>query len=95
MKSHTQTLNLEGYKFYHKNRPGRTGGGVCIFVNSRLQANVCDNLVLDDEYSDSLFISINTDKGNALLIRVIYRPPDSNPINFMHKIEETVYSKQE
>ncbi len=91
-RSHIDTLNLEGYKLYHKNRLGRTGGGVCMYVNSRLQANVCDNLVLDDEYSDSLFININTDKGKDILIGVIYRPPDSNLTNFMDKFEAILYA---
>jgi len=28
------------------------GGGVCLYVKSRFQANACDNLALDDEETD-------------------------------------------
>jgi len=46
-------------KLVIKNRPGHTGGGVCFYVHSRDHMSVCDDIVLDDNHSDSLFIEIN------------------------------------
>lgn len=72
-----ELLNIEGYNLHTKNRPFRSGGGVCLYIKSTFHAKLCD-FTLEDENCESLFIEI---KGNkSVIIGVIYRPPDS-PIN--------------
>lgn len=90
--SYCDSLNLKGYKLYYKNRLGRMGGGVCLYVKSRFQANVCDNLALDDEQTDSLFVDISINATSNLIVGIVYRPPDVNPITFTSKFEETLFT---
>ncbi len=52
-RSYVDILNLDGYNLYYKNRLGRTGGGTCIYLKSKYQVNVCDDLSIDDESFDS------------------------------------------
>ncbi len=90
-KSFVDILNLKGYKFFYKNRTGKLGGGVCLYVNSRLQANVNTNVDFDDP-SDSLFIDIELPNGKKLTVGIIYRPPESNLNVFRDKLEEALYT---
>ena len=89
--SYIDLFNLKGYKLFHKNRIRKLGGGVCLYVNSRLQANVNANVDLDDP-SDSLFIDIELQNGKKLTVGIIYRPPDSNPSVFRDKLDESLYA---
>lgn len=86
-KSYIDALNLEGYKLQYKNRLGRPGSGVCLFVRSNMHADVCD-LAVNDNHTDSLFVEIKNDKGKNTIVGVIYRPPDSDLNIFNTKLEE-------
>lgn len=57
-RSHIDSLNIEGYQFFNKNRSHKIGGGVCLYVKSKLNASVCEDLNIDDGVSDSLFTEI-------------------------------------
>ena len=91
-QSYNNILNINGYNLLVKNRSFSSGGGVCLYVKSNLSVNICDDLVLDDGFSDSLFIEINTMNAKKLVIGVIYRPPSSNPDIFRLKLEEILYN---
>lgn len=81
------TLNLDDYKLYNRNRLGRPGGGVCLYVDSGHSVNICDDLIIEDGHSDSLFIEINVKNGKNLIVGVIYRPPDSDFDTFKTKLD--------
>ncbi len=49
---------------------------------------VCDDLFIDDGYSDSLFVEINVNNGKNLILGVIYQPPDSDINSFKNKLDE-------
>ena len=78
-------LNLDGYNLHIKNRPNRTGGGVCLYVKSSLQVKACD-LYLEDDHCESLLIEINNN-GKTLIAGVLHRPPDSVLDTFCYKLE--------
>lgn len=65
--SHLGSLNLSDYNLMVKNRVHSIGGGVCLYVNSKYTANVCEDLSVNDGHSDSLFIEINAVKGKKNL----------------------------
>ncbi len=63
---------------YLIDRLNRSGGGVCLYINSDLSAVICEDLVIGDGHSDSLFLQITLNNAKTLLIGVICRPPDSD-----------------
>lgn len=77
--SHLESLNISGYNLIIKNRTGTVGGGVCLYINSKYGVNVCEDLTVNDGFSDSLFIEINTENAKKLIIGIIYRPLSFNP----------------
>lgn len=60
-------LNLDGYKLYNRKRLDRTGGGVCLYIDSGHTVNICDDLIIEDGHTDSLFIEINVNKSLQIL----------------------------
>ena len=89
--SHLDSLNIGGYNLMVKNRTYSVGGGVCLYVKSKYCVNVCENLTVNDGYSDSLFIEMNTIYAKKRIVGIIYRPPGFNPDIFRLKLEETLY----
>lgn len=71
-KSYIDILKLDGYSLYHKNRTDRNCGGVCLYVHSSTQANICDDLVINDSHTNSLFIEINNKTNRNLIVGVAY-----------------------
>lgn len=91
-RSYTDILNLNGYKLFTKNRCGRCGGGVCLYISSTYNVNICDDIVIADNHSDFLFVEISGKNGKNLIIGMIYRPPDTDLEIFRAKLEEALFS---
>ena len=87
-KSYVNILNMDGYTLHHKDRPARKGGGVCMYVHSSLHVNVCDDLSINHNETDSLFIEINNKTGKNLIVGVIYRPPESDRPSFVEELDK-------
>ena len=88
------TLHLDGYNLYHNDRQGQVGGGVCLYVKSELHVTICDNITIDDDHTESVFIKIDLDSRETLLVGVVYRSPDSIINNFIYKFDETLHAIQ-
>ncbi|KAM9816277.1 uncharacterized protein ACBT44_010682 [Syngnathus typhle] len=91
-RSYTDILNLNGYKLLTKNRCGRPGGGVCLYISSTYNVRICDDIVIADNHSDSLFVEISGKSRKTLIIGIIYCPPDADLEIFRTKLEEALFS---
>lgn len=66
---------LAGYQLFRSDRPnGRTGGGVCIYVQNGVQAMEPVDKHLLGKDCEQVWLSIQLDNSN-LLVGCIYRPP--------------------
>lgn len=61
--SHDWSIEMEGYKIFRKDRQGRGGGGVALYVNEQLK---CMELYLGmhEEVTERLWVSVT---GRAVL----------------------------
>lgn len=83
--------NLNGYSLYYKNRLGKIGGGVCLYVNSQYSVKERTDIKLDDGYSDSLFLELKNINAKSIIIGVIYRPPDSDYATFRDQLDGVLF----
>ena len=67
-------LNINGFLLFRKDRIGKRGGGVLIYVHEDI---TCSELILENKLQgiEALWIRLNNSKGNVLTIGNIYRPP--------------------
>ena len=86
---------LPGYKFFHRNRQSRRGGGVGIFIDIELAGKA--KLELDDIFIDEVFEAmtirlpgIHLDRGKKdLVILVVYRQPgNANTSTFLESLQD-------
>ena len=78
---------FNGYKAYHSFRDSCSpGGGVSIFAKSNLKTNINNNFSISLPFFESVAIEI-TKNNRKFFICEIYRPPRSNPIEFLGKLE--------
>lgn len=90
MKGHVWIfLILTG--MYSKNRQGRPGGGVCLYVKSHFLVNICENVIIEDDQSDSLFAEVKSQNCKNIIVGIIYRPPGSDLDMFKTKLEKLLY----
>ena len=67
-------VKLDGYKFIHRSRNVKKGGGVGVYIRNNIDYSICENLSynIDDEF-ESIFVKFDT-----YLIGEVYRSPNSS-----------------
>ncbi|GAB0176205.1 hypothetical protein GRJ2_000085700 [Grus japonensis] len=74
--SYDWSVGMEGYRLFRKDRQGRRGGGVALYVNDELECMVLC-LGMDEELTESLWVRIKGRAGTGdIIVGVCYRPPD-------------------
>ncbi|GAB0200487.1 hypothetical protein GRJ2_002514100 [Grus japonensis] len=74
--SYYWSVGMEGYRLFRKDRQGRRGGGVTLYVNDQLECMEL-HLGMDEEPTESLWVRIKGRAGTGDIIAgVCYRPPD-------------------
>ena len=73
------TFSVNGYQHIYDYRNARTGGGVPLFIKNGIEYVKSDDLSVFNNDIESLFIEVTNMKsssGRAIVVGVIYRPPD-------------------
>ena len=87
--SHALT-NIPGYNLVNDNRQGKKGGGVALYVSTKLNYNIRTNLKFPDSPDyESLFIEIET-APKKTIIGIVYRPPDSSFYPFLDHLSNCI-----
>ncbi|PKU40382.1 dtw domain-containing protein 2 [Limosa lapponica baueri] len=69
------SVGMEGYRLFRKDRLGRRGGGVALYVNDELEC-VELHLGMDEDPTESLWVRIKGSTGAGdVTVGVCYRPP--------------------
>lgn len=66
-------FEIEGYKVFHRDRIGRTGGGTAIYVKDSLNS-YSSRAVISDVNNETLWVEVVNGR-EKLLLGCIYRPP--------------------
>ena len=72
----TAVAAMDGYKFFRKDRQGRRGGGMALYVKECFEVT---ELMTGDNKVESLWVKIRgrADKAD-ILVGVCYRPPSQD-----------------
>ncbi|GAB0206600.1 mitochondrial enolase superfamily member 1 [Grus japonensis] len=74
--SYDWSVGMEGYRLFRKDRQGRRGGGVTLYVNDQLECMEL-HLGMEEELTESLWVRIKGSAGTGdIIVGVCYRPPD-------------------
>ncbi|PKU44374.1 mitochondrial fission process protein 1 [Limosa lapponica baueri] len=76
--SYDCSVGMEGYSLFRKDRLGRRGGGVALYVKDQLEC-VELHLGTDEDMTESLWVKIKGSTGAGdVTVGVCYRPPDQS-----------------
>ena len=88
LKESSHMVDIDGFKFVHKYREKRHGGGVGLYVSTHLKFKLRPDLNISNEnLAESMFIEILRPTGN-IIVGVIYRPPEQNVKLFIDAYNE-------
>ena len=82
---------IPGYNsFYQTISDGKSKGtGVALYVNENFNAEVVQELSISCDDIETLFVKLSLPSSSMnIWAGVIYRPPNGNKLNFLHKFEE-------
>ena len=75
-RDHDWSAAMDGYKLFRKDRQGRRGGGVALYVKERFEVT---ELMTGENKVESLWVKIRgrADKAD-ILVGICYRPPNQD-----------------
>ena len=72
--------SIVGYNHVGLTRDDRKGGGVSLLISEKLMYTEFHELNIVEDYIEYVFVKI-MDKGNAIIVGTVYRPPNSNIVD--------------
>lgn len=82
-------FEMDGYDFNYISRENRKGGGVALYVHSRFDYRVVDNLTsIIDNVMECITVEISLEKKKNVMVSCVYRPPGSDIELFMSNMEK-------
>ena len=67
-------VGIDGYTLFHRDREGRRGGGIALYVRNNLNSYI-NTTIKTDRNTESLWIDVITG-GKKFVVGLVYRPPD-------------------
>ena len=91
LRDDSHSVDINGYRFIHKNRPNRTGGGVGLYISENLEFKLRPDLCFDKpDVAVSLFIEIKKPKEKNIIVGIVYRAPNLHSDDFLSKNTEVL-----
>ena len=79
--------NIPNYTYCGKNREGKSGGGVGIFINNANHFTARSDLVSTNPAMECISVEIDRGKNKNVVICCIYRPPDADFHGFINCLQ--------
>ena len=80
-QSNVSAYSIPGYNHVAQTRCAGRGGGISLFVAEKIVYSEMTDYCMVNDYIESLFVKI-TNNGMVFVIGLIYRPPNSNIVQF-------------
>ena len=83
-------INIPGYQLYSTNRTHKMGGGVAVLISTGIQSR---KLLIPSHSTNQehCFVEIKT-ANRSIIVGSIYRPPNTNSVEFTNWLHETLRS---
>ena len=83
------STDINGFKFLHKHRLNRVGGGVGLYVSNDLEFKLREDLSISNvDIVESLFIEVTRPREKNVVVGIVYRPPNQRVDDFVSSNNE-------
>ena len=87
LHENSPSFEIDCYKFLSNNRKNKAGGGVALYIHDSLEYILRNDLALDNNTCESLFIEIPRSGQKNIIVGVIYKPPKVDPATFVDSFD--------
>ncbi|XP_068757218.1 uncharacterized protein [Montipora capricornis] len=85
------SVDIDGFRFVHKYRQSRPGGGVGLYVSNDIEFKERKDFCFNDvDIAESLFIEVLRPRVKNIIVGIVYRPPNQGVDEFLTKINESL-----
>ena len=88
--SSASLISLPNYKFVFNNRINKTGGGVGLFICDKYNFVLRNDLCPANDTFEWLAVEIISNSSSNMIIYVVYRPPNTDPIYFTTQLSLSI-----
>ena len=81
-----EEISLPEYRVLRRDRPGRTGGGVCIYIHYSINYQICQKV--QNHFLEMIWVQIRM-KRETIHVDCLYRPP-SEKVQYWSSLEECI-----
>ena len=92
IKSNSSLFLIDGYTLFTNNRKNKAGGGVGLYISNDYESKILNDLTIISDILESIFIEIEVPGKKHIVIGEIYRPPQSNFIEFLEIVQNILSS---
>ena len=86
--SPSSLFTIDGYELITNNRMNKKGGGVGFYISQSLNYDFLQNFSRMSESLECIFIELTLPNKGNIIVGEIYRPPNSNPVDFIDVLHE-------
>ena len=90
-KDTVNKVSMPGYTLHSRERVGKKGGGIGIFVANRLKCRIRSDLHVESDKLEHIVLEIKT-RTTSLLLASGYRPPNADGEQFIKDYQKLVKS---
>jgi len=90
-------FDLDGYNHMSQCQIGRSGGGVSLFLNKNWNYFVRNDLSLNEDHVECMFVEVSKNVINSakdMIIGIVYRPPNTDIYEFNSNFLEVLNNAQ-
>jgi len=88
-ESDSSSVGISGYSSVNSIRQDRAGGGASLFINPNINYRERNDLILDCDHCDSVFIEINS-KSSNIIVGIVYKPEYVVFDDFINQLSRTL-----
>ena len=78
----------DGFRLITNNRSAKKGGGVGFYVTQDLNCELLEKFTVMSDSFESIFIEIKAPNRRSIIVGEIYRPPNSNAVEFVELLHD-------
>ena len=92
LNDHTSDqVDIPGYNFISNHRTSKIGGGIGLYLLDHFQYKLLSDCnISDPDTLESPFVEIHNPHGKNIIVGTVYRPPNSNLLEFQEKFNRII-----
>ena len=86
----SSSIDINGYHLKRQDRPGKRGGGICMYVSDKYSCDTNVEMCISSPDSEILGSILTLPSTKPIILITVYRPPSGNTDRFIEEFAESL-----